>query len=392
MTTSKRITLNKLISYVLNKCEAPPEDPTGEEIFDITQKGVNQIEEIKFSFLPSGKSSNLSDFPESLKEIFDPFIKEMFRHGTNVRFSDKDQNPTLLDSILSCLMDSYNELDTKEKEIRIRNLRDKLLIDLKSLALFKQFEYKELGWRQKDLTESIKFYKNNRMVLRFISDYFNINIFLLNVLEDKVYAVYGEPNYNTYKATVFLSFYEDSFEPITYAEDRLWMYTTEPLKKLINVDKLKINVMDVNFGKSTEPKVFQIGSEDLEKYMKVDIETEQEEEPVASGPENQFDENIDDDEHEKASSNDLIIEDAEESEVMVEKRDYKKDIFCKQKDLKKKSKTKKKKPKIEVDPKMKLDELQDLALEHDVEIEVAGKTGKMKKKTKAQLIEDLKSV
>lgn len=404
MSTSKRLTLNKLISYVLDHHAQTDEEVPRDEIFEITQQNVNQIEEIKFSLLNLDDKKTISDYPETLKEIFDPFIKQMFRHGSITHFKDKTINMSLFDSILSCLLDAYRSLPLGEKEIYIKNMRDKLLTDLNNLGLFKQFEYKNLGWKLKDLKESIKLYKNNRMVIRFLSDYFNVNIFLLNILEDKIYAIYGEENYNIYKGTLFLSFYNDVFEPLTYNDTYLWAYHSEPLKKLINVDRQKIIVMDVNFGKTSDPKAFQIGSEDLTKYMKIEPETECEE---GIAPPNQFDEMIE--EADKDNSHEMTINDPEESEIQIEKKNRNKDIFCKKDDVKKgsdkeskkgsskkgsKKESKKKKVQVteELDPKMKLEELQTIAEKYGLTLEVETKTGKAKKKTKAQLIEELQAL
>jgi hypothetical protein len=430
MATTKRLTLNKLISYVLDHHGLEEHEANADDMYEIMQENVNQIEDIKFDILKVGDVKPMSDFSESLKEIFDPFIRTCFRHGSISHFADKSLNLSLLDSVLTCLIDAYRTLPPEEKEIYIKNMRDKLISDLNNTGLFKQYDYKSLGWKLKDLKDSLKLYKNNRMVLRFITDYFNINIFLLNVLEDKIYAIYGEENFNMFKGTIFLSFYNDIFEPLTYEQTYLWSYSTEPLKKLVNVDKQKIIVMDLNFGKTVEPKIFTISSEDLSKYMEDDSLTEEINDTNIE-PNNMFDENIEDNDITNALN--MTVDDHEDTDIQVEQVDHKKDIFCKKsenvikeaekiinkksKDIRiddnnKKVKTSKKKVDdkniiedigdvdklddndavievVKLDNKMKLADLQVLAAQHGININVESKGGKQKAKTKAVLYEEL---
>ena len=273
------------------------------------------------------------------------------------------------------------------------------MTDLNSLKLMDKYNYKAFDWKLRDLRDSIKQFKNNRMVLRFLSDYFYINIFLLNVLEDKVYAIYPDESFNTFKSSIMLAFHDGHFEPLVYEDERLWNHEVEPLKKLINVDKQKITVMDVDFSGKSEFQVFKTGSEDLNKYIKLETEDEEEVEQDQDDN-NQFDEDF-----EKKENHELTINDPEDTDVVIEEEEDNKNIFCTKKEIdsKKKKKSKgstakkeKKKEKVSVteklDPKMKLDELQALAAKYGISLESATKTGKSKNKTKAQLIEELKNI
>ena len=69
---------------------------------------------------------------------------------------------------------------------------------------------------------SIRDYKNNKMVIRFLADYLFINIFILNIQDDILYAVYSDDNFNIYKMNVFLVYYNEIFEPLVYNKNKLW--------------------------------------------------------------------------------------------------------------------------------------------------------------------------
>ena len=297
-TNQVRLTIYKLIDHLVDRYGQISKQEEPEDAFEIAQDvKVNQIEELKFNLLPVGQSQSIGDFPESLKEIFDPYIKNMYRHGSIMYLKDPSVNLSLFSSVLTCLLDGFRKLPQEEKEIYIKNMRDKLCIDLNTTNLFTEFEYKTFNWKVKDLKEYLKLYKNNRMVIRFLADYYKLNIFLLNITEDKIYAIYREENYNMYKPAILLSFFSDTFEPITYHDTYLWNYDTDPLRKLINVDRQKINLFDVDFSgnKNKIIPVFQPMSEDLTKYLHQDKQDEQDkqEEQDKPEPQNNFMEEVD---------------------------------------------------------------------------------------------------
>jgi hypothetical protein len=218
--------------------------------------------------------------------------------------------------------------------------------------------------------------KNNRMMIRFLADYFYINIFILDIQDDKIYVNYPEEQFNIFKMNLFLIFYNDVFEPLIN-ENKLWNYNQEYIKKLINVNSSNINVFNDNFSKDYTDKVFQIGSEDLTKYLNNNNDDDNE---IDEDCDNKYEEIITEDD-----TNDykLIEVDTTETEMKVD-NDMTSDVFVKCN----------KNDKIElpdINMKMKLSELQQLAVKHNISL-VSGKTksGKDKYKTKKILLNDLK--
>ena len=78
-TVQKRLTLNKLISYVQSISAASIAENDADSVF------ANQIksnDEFKFEVLKYNDSKTINDFPEKLKKMFDPFIKTFKRFGS----------------------------------------------------------------------------------------------------------------------------------------------------------------------------------------------------------------------------------------------------------------------------------------------------------------------
>ena len=416
---SKRVTLNNLISYALTCNEYVDSDDynqdnssfdnSHDDEYDLTVN--NNMEKNVFKQLISGESNSITDLPKNLKAMFDPFIKDVIRQGILNKHVSNDIS--LLFSILYCTCDNFLEFSGYKQLQTVKNFNKRLFSGVFGKSkLFEKFEYKEKGWTKKELKNALSSYKNNKMVLQVLSDYFNINIFLLNVSEDKLYAIYSEELFNMFKMNVFISHNDGIFEPLCYNDKKLWKYDDEPLKKLINVEKQKINVMDVSFLNNNEERLFQAGSEDLNKYLNLEeketIKDDDDDARCKGGKggneSNESDEDNDYDElfsenKESSQHDDIYINDPEETEIDVESVKHAKDIFCTQDEVKAKKLGKKKKSKKSkkdysdlegLNTRMTVASLQKLAEKYHIDIENGNTaTGKIKYKTKQDLYDEL---
>lgn len=348
---AKRITLNRLLSYIVGLYPQKEESDKIEVSYDLN-KTKNTLEKSYYRVLNSKTSGKtIADISKRLRRVFDPFISDITR--TAVDTDIRDINFTLLESVMYCLNLDMTPID----------FRNKMIASLYQEDLFAKYSYADLKWKKKQLIDTIKECKNNLIFLRFLTDYLGINIFFLNVNEDKLYSVYPEENFNIFKPSVFLSYFDEIFEPLSYKFNKLWMYYHDPMKKLTNVDKKIINTPSVDFD--NPDKTFQLGAEDLDRYLNKEEELEEEE--------NSYDEVYPDEE-----------QDTVETETEIDKCDVvttDQSVFCKRlnsKDLQ----------------KMKLLELQTLAKKYKISTQsnVKTKTGKHKMKTKADLCKELISV
>jgi len=359
----KKLTLNKLISYVLS-IEYKDNDILSEPIIN---------NDISFSLIDlknqiTNNKQNITNIGNKLKEILDPFYKNINRIGTIHYFPNSKLNISLFYTILAGVYENYLKLSIEGRLEIIEFLNKKLINDI--TELYETYEYEKLEWTIKDIKESLIKYKNDKILLRLLSDYFNINIILLNVNEDKLYAIYGEENYNQYKPTILTTLFNECYEILEYNNKLIWYYNTEPLKKIITVEKLKIHIYNYNLNDPTELN-FKIGSEDLTKYLP----------DIQDIPENI--QNINEVyEIEKKENDDIIVEDTiVDSEITLESTKNEEDIFYKYK----KNKISERDFNIIKNPKTLLSIVQEYAEKYNINILKENS----KKKTKKELIDEL---
>jgi hypothetical protein len=410
----KRITLNKLLSYIQSISEFDAKDD-----YDIASF-KNDLSESQFKILKFGETVTLGDLPKKLKTIFDPFISDMKRIGV-LPNKNKTTNISLIYSVLYCIKSDFLDLSNADKINCIDQFTDKMLSDIGEKQLYKNYEYKGIGWNKKEFIETIDKYKNNIMTLRFLSDYLHVNIFLLNANEDKIYAIYPEEEYNIFKTSILLSFYDNVFEPIVYKNNNVWNNDMEPLKKLINIDKKYIGILNCNFKKNNDNeddvKIFTVGSENLSKYLINDNKNDNEDksddkndnedksddkndnEDKSDDKNNENEEADEDNEFDEVYIKDAEIEpeicinDIEETEMDDQTVKNEKDIFYvnQKKNNKNKDFDDEESELIATISKtMKLDDMQVVAKKFNIDLAIGQyKNGKSKMKTKTDLYNDI---
>lgn len=367
--SNKRVSLAYLIEYIDNvvRCDsgegADDDIPSERDVsYDIISKeNIRYIDEFKYDNIKINESIDINDFKKNCKKIFDPYIDNIIRNGTLKKC--KDDYISLLYSVFSCIDENFCTKSKSTKVKWIYSAIDKMISDIKKENI--NYELKNT-----DISQELQKFSNNKIVLRFLSDYFNINIFLINVIEDRIFVVYGEPQFNIFKPTIFLSFYDDQFEYLSYKNKKIWAYDDPPFKKLIKVCTKKIDVMDID-----DSKVFELGTEDLLKYLdQPPIQDTKNQDSVVNMI-NTIELETEDTIHANIDIDDEDDDDEEDST----------DIF--------ETKKSKSSPKISVNNKMKLKELQDLAVKYSISLfSGTTKTGKPKKKTKAMLVKELESL
>jgi len=360
MFSKKLVTLPKLISYILS---FTTENENKDLMDNVFPTSIKSNDEFQFACLEFNQSKNINDFPEKLKSIFDPYIKDFIRHGSRKTF-DSDANLSLYYSILNHIIKDFHKMPSKDQLNYITRLRDKLIIFASTPEIMQTQEYNTLGWTKKDLMNSLVQFKTNKLVIKLIADYFNLNIFILNIIEDKIYVVSENDFYDMFRANIFVAFNDDTFESLVYSNSNLLDYNASPIKKLITVDKNILILMDTNLSEH-QPPAFNMKVSSLEKYSK-NIKKEPITQPEETTPE--------------------VVAENEYDEIMPNDSDinvYVKDIENK--------KTETSQLVFKISSKMKLEELQAVAQKMGIELE---KSGKYKKiiKTKGDLINEINTM
>lgn len=263
MLSKTRVALPRLISYILS---FSTEETNNDVINQMFPSQVKSSDDFHFSCLKFGESRNINDFPEKLKSIFDPFLKDFVRHSSKKNF-ENDNNLSLYFSILYLLVNNFNKMPSRDQLNYITKVRDKLIIYISNNENMTQQCYDTMGWTKKDVMNSLIQFKTNKIITKLLADYFCINIFILNIIEDKIYVASDNDSYDIFRPNILLVFNNDIFEPLIYSDSHLIDYSSGPIKKLITVDKNFLILLDANMKEHKSPP-FSINLSNIQKYIK----------------------------------------------------------------------------------------------------------------------------
>lgn len=267
MLTKKRLSLNKLISYV-QSISSVNINPNDNEMDVVFSNQVKSNDEFTFEVLKYPESKNINDFSEKTRKIFDPFIKDFKRHGSRPYFDNPDVNMTMYFSIMSQLFPNFYKLPQDKQLMYITKLRDRLVIYISNDTIFIENGYDKLQWNKKDTLNSLVQFKSNKIVLKILADYFQINIFIVNILEDKIYVISSNDYYDMFRQNIIISCHEENFEHVTYSGKHLLDYTSEPIKKLLNVEKSFICFINPSIN-NKDYIPFRIMFDNFDKFIDV---------------------------------------------------------------------------------------------------------------------------
>lgn len=352
----KKITLNKLVSYILaiadndNKIECikvvnAPAGPTlPSSSFNSTKALINN----KFTCLKPNDTHLITDLPPKLKSYFDPFINEITRHG-NPTF-ELNENISLYYCILSSVSEKFQTSTTEIQFNYIKTLREKLILFISNVQTFKMNNYNTLGWTKKDVITYLSQFKTNKIILKLLADYFSINIFVLNIIEDKIFSISDNESYDMFRLNIFLTLNGDTFELLSHNNKKIFDHTTSIVNRIISIYKPIILTFNIDLNNDLT-HAFTIKLDNLNKY--INNENEYDEIVPAESDANAYVKDVE--------TNNLI--DAKQVGV----------VFT-------------------VSQKMKLDELQEIAKKFNIAVEKEAKTGKTKQKTKQELIQEINNI
>jgi len=155
---------------------------------------TDQKFEIKSNDLLDGQSTNT--FPDEFNKLFD---KRVDRYGL------KNRDTMIYDCILFCADSTYRNLVEEDKE-------------LYRMAL------------SKELLRNIK--KDENEILIAASCYMDINIFVFNFDDSKIYLYYPEKVFNKYKNNIFIAKNGKNMEPIIQ-KDNIFNYKNNILNDVL---------------------------------------------------------------------------------------------------------------------------------------------------------------
>jgi hypothetical protein len=131
--------------------------------------------------------------------------------------TENNENLSLVSSLLTIIKPMYKSLTYEQQLHNIRKLNEKFVHDFNSQNIFTFFDYTKYGWMKQSVFSDIKNHVNNKIVLKFMSDYFCINMWILFHDTNEIYLSYANNKCNTYRKNMIL-FYDSEnqiYEPIS---------------------------------------------------------------------------------------------------------------------------------------------------------------------------------
>lgn len=222
----KQINLDLLINYLTNN-SCYKEDSILSDKENIVEDKFN------LEYLEYFNSKNFNLYNEYFKTHID-------RVGVYT-FGDKNNNISLLTSILFCLDDDFCTLDNSEQEFYIKTLNKKIISDIVN----RNFKIKNISKQM--LITNLKNKKiSNELDIYIYASYFNVNIFTFDFLTNNIISYYQEEEYNIYKKNIFLSRREFQFNPLVYKNNNgcIFKYNSSILEDILYSSK--INIFSLN--------------------------------------------------------------------------------------------------------------------------------------------------
>lgn len=216
----------------------------------------------------------LTYLPTNLANIFDLQNNKYLHAG----MSKTSVGMTFFGSILTCLKQSF-----LSQPISYQNKFVKRFIEILSAESkgnhYSKFEYKQYGWNRDDISNSLTNMNKNNCddigpnIVKYVSDYLHINIFILDVAED-ILRYGGGDKYVPFKKTVFVIKYSDEgnkyvYEPLFTERSPQCFKIDDKTIKLIrdseNFQKIVPNVLHKN--KKNIQSTLTEATETLEQYL-----------------------------------------------------------------------------------------------------------------------------
>jgi hypothetical protein len=264
-----RLTTESLLTYIKKNIQIIQNPPTVEATYDnndADEKNDKEYDETNFSPQENGNMSSMKKLPANLHTLFSDFYSDINRIGVLKKLNQKSQdNVSLYVSVLVCCKDDFVVMPQKNQEAYVKSLMDKMTVSLKG-EHFTDMGYKAMGWDKNSLYEDIQKCSSSKTLLRFLADYFHVNIFLLDVENDSLYVTGGNGYVSFKKNILLLRTSENSYEPLFYDNAKYIDYDSPIIKHLLKNNEY-VEVLDVNMKSSDLSIPFVESVELLDKYL-----------------------------------------------------------------------------------------------------------------------------
>lgn len=225
----KRIKLDDLINYItINFINTKTNNDN--ELSDEYVCNNTEIHENIYLASPNHISVNINKLPEKLNNIFKMHYEYLFRMGVMKNNLANKDNVSLISSILACVSENFINQNAQIQQLYISHLTNNLVSYVNG-EKFIDNGYKKMGIKQIETANQIKNYQNTKTSMKILSDYLDVNLFLINVQSDQLLA---SSYINKFRKNIILVYLSDNyFEPIEYSAIRIFDFDHPMILKIL---------------------------------------------------------------------------------------------------------------------------------------------------------------
>lgn len=269
-----RVSLNMIYDYITKNMDTIEDMASGiiriktkkEEPIALNPKD-SELSDKEPTLLTLGEVKKLRYLPSYLKSFFN---NQTFLHmGVLSKLDDDntEQEISFFSSILSCLNQTFNDMDSSDKKKYIKKIFDSLKRDI-ILEGFSSFGYGRMKWDKKEVHRDLDNFRTTKQTIRYFIDYLHINVFILDIENDSIIFTGGD--YIPYKKTIFVMRYENNhYEPLFTEKSKVSSYADQLVQKVI-IDYEYIQTFNVDFRKDSKQQSFSVKDDDYSKYINLE--------------------------------------------------------------------------------------------------------------------------
>lgn len=192
---ANKITLQNLVRYIESiKDHDPNADIVDDNVID--DKNENVIGNVtKISSLMPQLTDALGDHFDGIGKVR---VEHLLRIGNNV------VDVSLLASLLVALLPKMRVMEGDKRMESIKNMMSSILIDLETTSMYTDMGYNTTGIKKQTLLTSIRESDSSPSVIMHLSNYFFINIIVIDNDEDEISLYYSGNVFDRHRRTVMI--------------------------------------------------------------------------------------------------------------------------------------------------------------------------------------------
>jgi len=222
-----------------------------------TNDSISNIVQEDIIPLQQNCSKSIDGLKDNLDIFFNKFYDNLMRIGV-LKHNDNGINISLFTSIITCIKDNYKIQHTNLQQTYVKQLLANLISFVNTK--FDDYDYKIYKWNKNEVVDQLKKYALTKTVMKLFSDYLHLNIFMIDLENDKLNIVDKISQFR--KSIILLMIDGTNFEPLTHKGLYIFEPSNEIIKHLIATSK----DIEPLIGLENE-KVSVHSCGDLDKYI-----------------------------------------------------------------------------------------------------------------------------